>query len=247
MGKREIIMADGDTRYRGQVTDFFRRCGYRVTTADSVEQVLASIQESQTQVLLLGNGFSTKISASDLIRLLKKCSRRLRIIMVSDGMTLAQVRQVRQEGIFYQALKPATASDTEELGQAVACAFEKTRGSVPGDPAAFRQVQPFQATLNEKSGVDGGGSSGKTPPWMLTLFVSASYYFLASAAEKVHNGTSLASWILLGFCAFLVAGQLLPSCNIELAPGRGAEHFAMQERTPRAFTGENPGMIFKFN
>ena len=114
MGRREIIIADGDARYRSQMTDFFRKSGYRVAMADSIEQVLASVQESRTQVLLLGCSFSTKISASDLVHLLKKCSRQLRIIMVSDGMSLAQARKVRQEGIFYHALKPASAGDTDE-------------------------------------------------------------------------------------------------------------------------------------
>ena len=221
MGEREIIIADGDTRYRSQVTDFFRRAGYRVETADSVEQVLASVQQHQAQVLLLGSGFSTKISASDLVHLLKKCSRHLHIIMVSDGMTLAQARQVRQEGIFYQALKPATASDTEELWQAVACAFEKHRARVLPDPAASLQSQPARSQ-EDKPGLSRGTSlKAAAAPAVGTavLFVSAGDHLLAAAGQKAHNG-SLAVWIFLGFCALLFAGQLLPIFRIKPAPGR---------------------------
>ena len=237
MGGREIIIADGDTRYRSLVTDYFRKVGYRVATADSVEQVLASVQESQTQVLLLGGGFSTKISASDLVRLLKKCSRKLRIIMVSEGMSLAQARQVRQEGIFYYALKPATTGDTEELGQAVACAFERRRISLPGDPIS---AQPgSRPALSEVSGETDLAlpQPMKYLSWvaaMVAAICAASYHLLAAASLQGHHGSaSPACLIFLGLCASLVAGQALPPFRIKLAPGWVLYRHATQESTPR--------------
>jgi DNA-binding NtrC family response regulator len=227
MGGREIIIADGDTRYRSQVTDFFKRSGYRVETADSVEQVLASVQENMAQVLLLGSGFSTKIAASDLIHLLKKCSRQLHIILVSDGMTLAQARRVRQEGIFYQALKPATGSDTDELGQAVACAFRKQRASI--------LIEPDPGLQNQQSRKTTSSLLVSSVPWtasLLALLFATSYYFLAPAAEKVHNGTSAATLIFLAFFALIVVNQVLPIFRGELARGIRAQHAAHQS-TPR--------------
>jgi len=235
MGEREIIIADGDPRYRSQVTDFFRNDGYRVATADSVEQVLASVQDNQTQVLLLGSGFSTKISASDLVRLLKKCSRRLRIIMVSDGMSLAQARQVRQEGIFYQALKPAAAGDTEELGQAVACAFDKRRASVLTGSALALLDQPSRPESADKKAPTGNHLM-KSMPWAIAIvasFVATSYYVLAATGGKMPNGPNLIIPIFLGFCALIVVGQLLPAFSVRLAPDRVALRHAMQEIAPR--------------
>jgi len=235
MGEREIIIADGDARYRSQVTDFFRNDGYRVATADSVEQVLASVQENQTQVLLLGSGFSTKISASDLVHLLKKCSRRLRIILVSDGMPLALARQVRQEGIFYQALKPAAPGDTEELGQAVACAFDKRRASVLAGPTLALQNQPARPGNEEKS-APAGTHLMKSMPWVAAL-VAALYSIgsavLGSPGEKAQDGFVLTSTIFLGFCTIIVAGQLLTIFRIRLAPYRARLPHAMQACTPR--------------
>jgi ActR/RegA family two-component response regulator len=223
MGGREIIIADGDTRYRSQVTDFFKRSGYRVETADSVEQVLASVRENMAQVLLLGSGFSTKIAASDLIHLLKKCSRQLHIILVSDGMTLAQARRVRQEGIFYQALKPATGSDTEELGQAVACAFRKQRASILIEPDPGLQGQQSRKTTPDAALLM--SSLSWTVPLVALLFAT-SYYFLAPAAEKAHNGTSVATLIFLSFFALIVVTQLLPIFRSDLACGIRAHHAA---------------------
>src|SRR3954447_13678520 len=107
MDERGIIIADRDADYRSQIADHFTKAGYCVETTDSAVHVLCSILEKQTPVLLLGSDFDQKISSADLIHLLKKCNRHLAVIMVSEEMPLSVARKVRQEGIFYHALKPA--------------------------------------------------------------------------------------------------------------------------------------------
>src|SRR6266567_1889242 len=114
MDEREIIIADRDEDFRSQVADHFRKAGYRVDTTDSAAHVLCSILEKKTPVLLLGSDFDHKVSSVDLIHLLKKCNRHLNVIMVSDELPLAQARNIRQEGVFYHALKSAAAGDTGE-------------------------------------------------------------------------------------------------------------------------------------
>jgi DNA-binding response OmpR family regulator len=224
MGERKVIIADGDTRYRNQVTGFFKRGGYRVETADSVEQILANVQEGQAQVLLLGSAFSTKISASDLIHLLKKCSRHLHIIMVSDGMTLAQSRQVRQEGVFYLALKPATPNDTEEIEEAVACAFDRHRASVLTDPAVSPQGQSDWFRAAEKFGFTRMPSQKNVvrSSAVFAVVLSLGLYSLAAAAEKAADGKGLTIGIFLCFFALILVGQVLPIFRIRLASGRTA-------------------------
>ncbi len=127
MDEREILIADKDTEIRKQVADYFREAGYQVETTDSAVHVLCSILEKQTPVVLLADDFDRKIAPADLVHLLKKCNRRLAIILVSDEVPLPMERRLRQEGIFYHALKPASANDTEEIRLAVECAFEKPR------------------------------------------------------------------------------------------------------------------------
>jgi len=231
MGRREIIIADGDARYRSQMTDFFRKSGYRVAMADSIEQVLASVQESRTQVLLLGCSFSTKISASDLVHLLKKCSRQLRIIMVSDGMSLAQARKVRQEGIFYHALKPASAGDTDELGQAVACAFEPPRSGGGSDSIPTLQRGP---ALAKAAGGSAAGESHPVPYLQMiactvALGPAAGYFLLTSTP----GGTSPTVLMFLGFCALIVVHRLLPIFRIKFGTVRVAARHTRHESTPR--------------
>jgi len=232
MDERAIIIADRDAEYRSQVAEHFRKAGYRVETTDSAVHVLCSILENQTPVLLLGNDFDKKVSSADLIHLLKKCNRHLHVIMVSDEMPLAQVRKVRQEGIFYHALKPLTAGDTEELGMAVNCAFEKNR--------AGGELHREQAPVRRSVGPDGGPEEidhVKSPlqalPWLLclvALIFGASYLSLA-AAERTQQGSNMAFWIFLGFCALIIATQLLPIFRIQLPVTRRHGHPAKHEST----------------
>lgn len=216
MDERGIIIADRDAKYRKEVADHFKKAGYRVETTDSAVHALCSILEKQTPVLLLGSDFDEKVSSVDLIQLLKKCNRHLHVIMVSDDMPLALARRIRREGIFYHALKPADAGDTEELGMAVACAFEKNRA---------RGRQPLQKAPLGKQIMKSDGS-GKVEPvesalnllpmaiCLGAMFLCLSYLSLL-AAQGVTEG-SMAIWIFLGFCSLLIAAQLLPIFRITL-------------------------------
>jgi len=226
MVDRAIIIADTDAKFRSRMADFFRDEGYQVGTATTPDEVLARVLENQAAVLLLDSGFGGKVSSSELIHLLKKCNRHLHIIMVSETMSLSQARQVRQEGIFYHALKPETAADTNELWQAVACAIERHRASVLADPTASRK------------GLSGGTGPGKrltakalTGVFTLVVLLGASYYSLAAGTGNATQG-NWSMLLFLGFCALIVVGQLLPIFRIKL-PSRVRHGQAAQETTPR--------------
>ena len=125
MNEREILVADSDTAARRRMADSFREAGYDVETTDSAVHVFCTVLEKQIPVVLLGSGFDKKMALTDLVRLLKKCNRNLAIILVSDEESLPTIRTIRQEGIFYHALKPATKQETEEIRAAVECAFNQ--------------------------------------------------------------------------------------------------------------------------
>ena len=147
MDERGILIADRDTEFREQVAGYFRDAGYQVETTDSAVHAFCSILEKQTPVVLLGNDFDKKIAAADLIHLLKKCNRRLAVILVSDELPLPIIRKIRVEGIFYHALKPGRSEDHEEIRQAVECAFGKSRESV----VPFRPDKPQTDSERRKS------------------------------------------------------------------------------------------------
>ena len=129
MDDREILLADRASEVRRQVADVFRKEGYQVETTDSAIHVFCTVLEKKIPVILLGSDFDKKINLPDLVRLLKQCNRQLTIILLSDEESLPLVRTIRQEGIFYHALKPADCFDTEEIRLAVECAFKKPESS----------------------------------------------------------------------------------------------------------------------
>lgn len=124
MKEQGILVADKDTAFLREVADHFSDAGYHVETTNSAVRVISNILEKQTPVVLLGSDFDKKINLLELVRLLKKCNRHLAVILVSDEASLPIVKRIRQEGIFYYALRPVAPEDTDEIKQAVECALK---------------------------------------------------------------------------------------------------------------------------
>jgi DNA-binding NarL/FixJ family response regulator len=214
MEERGIIIADRDATYRKEMADFFETSGYCVETTDSAVHVLCSILEKRTPVLLLGNDFDKKVATADLIHLLKKCNRNLNVIIVSDDMPLSQARRVREEGIFYHALKPSASGDTEEIGMAVECAFQNQAGAAPFQPPLHREPVISDAEPETAAAPKAAAPRAlvKEVPWVtiLIVLIFGTSYLSLFATETAHEGSSIGIWLFLGFCAFIIATQLLP-------------------------------------
>ena len=118
-----LMIAEQDRDCRSMMADLLSEEGYSVTVTDSAADALSGILKNSAQVVLLGSEFDD-IAATELIPLLKQCNRNLTIILVSNEESQPVIRKIRAEGIFYHALKPAKPEDTEEIRQAVKCAFE---------------------------------------------------------------------------------------------------------------------------
>jgi DNA-binding NtrC family response regulator len=125
MSARGILIADGDTKQRSEMAEYFSRQGYQVETTNSAVHAFCTILQKKTPVLLLGSDFDQKMSSAEMVNLLKMCNRQLAIILVSEQMLLPQSVKIREGGIFYQALRPESMDDRKEIRQAVECAFDK--------------------------------------------------------------------------------------------------------------------------
>lgn len=117
-----LLIVDEDKDSRKMMADIFIDEGYTVTTTNSLASALYGVLKKTAQVVLLGNRIDD-LTAADIIPLLKRCNQKLSIILVAAETSLPLIRKLRQEGIFYHALKPQTPEDREEIHQAVECAF----------------------------------------------------------------------------------------------------------------------------
>ena len=118
-----LMIAEQDPSCRTMMAELMSEEGYCVTVTDSAADALSGILKKSAQVVLLGSQFDN-LAATELIPLLKQCNRNLTIILVSDEESQPIIRKIRAEGIFYHALKPAKPEDSDEIRQAVRCAFD---------------------------------------------------------------------------------------------------------------------------
>ncbi len=124
MKARKILIADKDEAARQQLADFFENSHFEVETTASAAYAIAKIVQKNEPIVILGDSFEEKIASVDVIALMRKCNKDLRIILVSDDSSLETLRRIREDGIFYHALKPHNQADNEELRSAVECAVE---------------------------------------------------------------------------------------------------------------------------
>jgi DNA-binding NtrC family response regulator len=123
-----LLIADENVESRKQMADLFIEAGYNVIVTNSAANALYGILKRTAQVVILSSQFD-EITATELIPILKKCNRKLTIILVSEDLSLSIIRKVRKEGIFYHALKPVKPEDREEIRQVVQCAFNTLSGT----------------------------------------------------------------------------------------------------------------------
>jgi DNA-binding NtrC family response regulator len=127
--EREILLVDRDSEIRRQLVNVLRMDGYLVEATDSAVHAVSTVLARKPPVVLLGSVFDKLIKIQDLIHLLRKYHRQLAIILISNMESLPLIRSLRQEGIYYHALKPVDPEDIEEIRLAVECAFGKLERS----------------------------------------------------------------------------------------------------------------------
>jgi len=118
-----LLIADKDVASRKQMAALLIEAGYDVIVTNSAANAIDNVLKKTAQVLLLGRELG-EFNSAELVPLLKKCNRDLMIILVADNTPLPLMRKVRQEGIFYHALRPEEPEGEEEIRLVVKCAME---------------------------------------------------------------------------------------------------------------------------
>lgn len=189
-----LLIASKNQGERDQLAGIFSDDTYRVTTTAAVADGLEEILNKTIQVIVLAGDYDEQHTAK-LIPLLKKCNRHLAIILVTDEIPLHLLRRIRKEGIFYHALAPAGEAGSEEIHQAVNCAFKTYQANINA-PKTLKLKE--NTMLNAKS-----------------IFTTLSLILLSVPAMAADTSKVYTSGILVllfvGFCALLVVAQLLPA------------------------------------
>jgi len=86
-------------------------------------KTIDGVRKKKSQVVLLGAELG-EFTFVELVPLLKRYNRKLTIVLIADDTPLPLIRKVREEGIFYHALRPTEPEGEEEIRQVVKCAIE---------------------------------------------------------------------------------------------------------------------------
>ena len=121
-----ILIMDEDKGHLKQLAEIFIDEGYHVTITDSVASAVCGILKKTAQVVVLG-AKCDDLMAADLVPIMRQCNKNLPIILIAAETSLALLRRLRCEGIFYHALSPGDSAGREEIRQAVHCAFANLR------------------------------------------------------------------------------------------------------------------------
>lgn len=212
-----LLIANKNRQGRDTVAELFKEDNFHIIKTDVVANALEQIINREIQVVVL-DGEYDEDNVVKLIPLLKKCNRNISIILVTDDMPMNLVRTIRQEGIFYHALRSATHDHHEEVKQVVHCAFKKYaeiagNGRFNLKEGAMMPIRSLFSTL------------------MLTLLIVTPV--LAVDTSVTYN-SGLLILLFIGFCALLIVAQLVPAI---------LALFGMTKSSARNFAEQKQGRV----
>jgi len=215
---RGLLIANKDSRARNRLAELFDGDDYQVSTADSVANALEGIINKEIQVVVL-DGQVDQQNMARLVPLLKKCNRHLSIILISDELPLELMRRVRQEGIFYHALRTTGAVDPQEVRAAVRSAFTK-----------YEDVTATGASRTNKERIMFNAKSLLSSLAVMLLLVSPAF----AVDTAVTYSSGLLVLLFVGFCALIIVAQLVPAILVLFGMTK-----AVTQSSRRAATAKN--------
>ncbi|MFO7812412.1 MAG: hypothetical protein R6V21_05550 [Pelovirga sp.] len=214
---RGLLIANRNSEARDKLASLFAGDNYRIVTTDSVANSLEAIINKEIQVVVL-DGLYDEHNVAKLVPLLKKCNRNISIILVTDDMPLNLVKKIRQEGIFYHALRPTADDHFVEIHEAALCAFKKyEENTLPTYRAEKEKTMfPVKSLLSTLT--------------LVLLMISP--VFAVDTAVTYNSG--LLVLLFVGFCALLIVAQLIPAVLALFGMTKAAGQQAARKKTIQA-------------
>jgi len=117
---KTVIVADTDRAVRNQLFVLLSAKGYEVRTTDSASDLIREVEKARGIVVL--DAELSGMKAYEIIPLMKRINPKSPIIVMSASSSLELAQRIRNEGIFFYAMKPI---DADEIRTVVESAFKK--------------------------------------------------------------------------------------------------------------------------
>ena len=116
---RTLLIVDGNKTTRNETKSFFKNTNYNVESTSSAAYAIAKIVQGHNPLVILGETFEEIISSADVIALMRRCNKQLKIVLISDNNSLDSLKQIYQDGILYHSLSIQTDEDRNDLLQVI--------------------------------------------------------------------------------------------------------------------------------
>lgn len=118
-----LFIADGNLPACEEMARLFSLEGFHVVPSGSVVEILREVRGLKPRVLLL-SGKLNDLPSAELIPLLRKCNKNLKIILVGEELPPVVRDRIGHEGVVFFRQTPMTPSEKADLIEVVRRAME---------------------------------------------------------------------------------------------------------------------------
>lgn len=115
MKVRQLLILNGNKEERLEMVNYFQDTHYDVESSPSAAYSIAKIIQGHNPLVIMSDTFEEKISASDVIALMKRVNKDLKIVLISDNSSLETLKKIHEDGILYHSLKLRDDGDVSSL------------------------------------------------------------------------------------------------------------------------------------
>lgn len=123
-----LLVADGDARACQEFVDLFVPAGFHVIVSGSVVELLGELRGRRNRVLLLGSQLNG-LPSGDLIPLLRKCDKEVKIVLTTGEQPSGMQEQIAKNGIIFYGPRPEDLSGRNRLLREVCRLFDQKEGT----------------------------------------------------------------------------------------------------------------------
>lgn len=114
LNRKTVLVADPDQSDRNVLAKTLTLAGYRVETAENATDALQVIYRRLVDVAIVDTGLP-EIPPGVMVRVIKKTSPHLRIVVISSADSEELEKGMREMGVFHYSIKPLNTEMMEEI------------------------------------------------------------------------------------------------------------------------------------
>ena len=115
--KASIVVVSNDSKIRETLRQFFKHYDYKIQFRDLSSSTLLALYENAIQIIILDIEENDR-SVLNVIDIVRQTHPALSIVALCGDTSVEKVRELKQRGVFYCAMKPVQPAEMEKVIEA---------------------------------------------------------------------------------------------------------------------------------